>query len=315
MLNPDTTAFVFPGQGSQHIGMGHDLAIHYPEAKKIFAEANKILGFNLSGLCWEGPKDELDDTYNTQPALYTCSMAALTSLRRTTGEFVPAFAAGHSLGEISALAAMGAISFEHGLNLVRERGRLMKIAGENKPGGMAAILRMGSIKLVQICKQSSKETGHHVQVANDNCPGQLVISGDNMALDRVIDLVINNESCKVIRLPISIAAHSPLMNYISDDYKSAVDSSIFYRPNTAVVGNVGVTNIDTPDKIRKELCAQLTAPVRWRETIEYLLAKGVTDFVEIGSGKVLTGLLHRIDRTTCGHVIDNNNAIVTLSSS
>ena len=314
MLNPDTTAFVFPGQGSQHIGMGKDLALHYPEAKKIFTEANKILDFDLSRLCWEGPKDELDDTYNTQPALYTCSMAALAALREITGEFVPAFAAGHSLGEISALAAMGAISFEHGLNLVRERGRLMKIAGENKPGGMAAILKMDSIKLNQICKQSSNETGYHVQVANDNCPGQLVISGDNLALDRAIDLVINNESCKAIRLPISIAAHSPLMDYISDEYKKAVYSSIFYRPNTAIIGNVRVTKIDTPDKIKKELCAQLTAPVRWRETIESLLAKGVTDFVEIGSGKVLTGLLRRIDKTTCGHVIDNTNAIVKLSS-
>ena len=313
MLNPDTTTFVFPGQGSQYIGMGQDLALHSPEVNKIFTEANKILGFDLSRLCWEGPKDKLDDTYNTQPALYTCSMAALTALRGTIGEFVPAFAAGHSLGEISALAAMGAISFENGLKLVRERGRLMKIAGENKPGGMAAILKMDNIKLVKICQQSSKETGHHVQVANDNCPGQLVISGDNVALDRAIDLVTHNEAGKAIRLPISIAAHSPLMKHILDDYKNAVDSSVFYRPNTAILGNVAVNNIDTPYKIKKELCAQLTAPVRWRETIESLLAKGVTDFVEIGSGQVLTGLLRRIDKTTHGHVVDDTNAIVKLS--
>ncbi|MFL2651780.1 MAG: ACP S-malonyltransferase [Anaerolineales bacterium] len=314
MLNPNTTAFVFPGQGSQSIGMGYDLALNYPSAKKIFTTADKILGVNLSSICWEGPKDKLDDTYNTQPALYTCSIAGLTALRETLGEFIPAFAAGHSLGEISALAAMGAMSFEDGLKLVRERGRLMKLAGTNNPGGMAAILRMDSLKLMQICEQASEETGLYVQVANDNCPGQLVISGDNVALDRAIDLVVNNDSCKAIRLPISIAAHSPLMSHVSDDYNNTVNSILFGRPNTKIIGNVGVTNIDTPDKIKKELGDQLTSPVRWRETIEYLLGKGVDNFVEIGTGKVLTGLLRRIDRKAYGHVIDDKNALIKIAS-
>ena len=314
MLNPDTTAFVFPGQGSQSIGMGYDLASNNPSAKKIFAEADKILGFDLSSICWEGPKTKLDDTYNTQPALYTCSMAVLTALQEKLGEFTPAFAAGHSLGEISALASTGAMTFEDGLKLVRERGRLMSLAGENNPGGMAAILKMESTKLVEICKQASKETGLYVQVANDNCPGQLVISGDNIALDRAIDLVVNSESCKAVRLPISIAAHSPLMSYISDEYNHAVHSIVFSRPNTKVIGNVRVSHIDTPDEIKKELGNQLTAPVRWRETIEYLLGEGVTHFVEIGTGKVLTGLLRRIDRKAYGYVVDDNNAISQIAS-
>ena len=314
MLNPDTTAFMFPGQGSQSIGMGYDLALNYPSAKKIFTTADKILGVNLSTICWEGQKDKLDDTYNTQPALYTCSIAGLTALRETLGGFIPAFAAGHSLGEISALAAMGAMSFEDGLKLVRERGRLMKLAGSKNPGSMAAILKMDSLRLAQICEQASEETGLYVQVANDNCPGQLVISGNNVALDRAIDLVVNNDSCKAIRLPISIAAHSPLMSYVSDDYNNTVNSILFGRPNTKIIGNVGVTNIDTPDKIKKELGDQLTSPVRWRETIEYLLGKGVDNFVEIGTGKVLTGLLRRIDRKAYGHVIDDKNALIKIAS-
>ena len=179
-------------------------------------------------------------------------------------------------------------------------------------GAMLAVLGMDLEDLLLEIKSTRKENGI-CEIANDNCPGQLVISGDNIALDRAIDLVVNSESCKAVRLPISIAAHSPLMSYISDEYNNAVHSIVFSRPNTKIVGNVRVTHINTPDEIKKELGNQLTAPVRWRETIEYLLGKGVTNFVEIGTGKVLTGLLRRIDRKAYGHVIDDNNAKVNLA--
>ena len=314
MLAPRTTAFLFPGQGSQFVGMGHELAESSPAAQHVFKSADRVLGIEISALCWHGPADELNDTHNTQPALYTCSLAALAALRETIGDIKPAFAAGHSLGEITALAAAGALSFESGLELVRERGRLMKLAGERQPGGMAAIIRLEREQLGDICAQASEESGLQVQVANDNCPGQLVISGNVPALDKAMEQATAAGARRVQRLPISIAAHSPLMESVAAEYRKAVQRHPFVTPDTPIIANTTAAPMLTTEDIREELTAQLTALVRWRESMLRLLSEGITDFVELGPKDVLTGLLRRIDRSANGHPLCTPAAIAALAS-
>ncbi|HKZ70965.1 MAG TPA: ACP S-malonyltransferase, partial [Anaerolineales bacterium] len=202
MLNPNTTAFVFPGQGSQSVGMGKALADSSPAARQLFAEADDHLQFKLSDLCWNGPEADLNDTHNTQPALYVCSLAALAALHERLGDFKPAFAAGHSLGEITALVAADGLNFVDGLGLVRERGRLMKRAGELSPGGMAAILNLDADMLAEVCAEASAAVGNVVQVANDNCPGQVVISGDTAALEKAMELAKAKGAKRALRLPV-----------------------------------------------------------------------------------------------------------------
>ena len=188
MLDYKTAAFVFPGQGSQSVGMGKELAQSSAAARQTFAEADEYLGFKLSQLCWDGPEDQLTDTLNAQPALLTCSVAALRAVHERWGEHHPALMAGHSLGEISALVAAGALEFEDGITLVRRRGEVMKAAGERAPGGMAAILNVDAPVMIEVCAEASAQTGGKVQVANDNCPGQVVISGELAALEKAMEL-------------------------------------------------------------------------------------------------------------------------------
>jgi [acyl-carrier-protein] S-malonyltransferase len=275
--------------------MGHDLYHRSPESRAVFDQADGELGYSLSTLCFEGPEDTLTDTVNQQPALFVTSIAAQQAMT-AQGWVEPAFVAGHSLGEFSALVAAGSISFKDGLNLVRRRGELMKMAGEREPGAMAAILALDTAVIKELCSQASLETGRVVQLANDNCPGQIVISGDKKALDRAMTLAEEAGARKVVQLPISIAAHSPLMDSVAAEFAAAVDATPIRSPKMPVIGNVSAKPLTTPEKIRAELKAQLTSPVAWTESINFLVNNGIETFVEVGSGNVLLGLVKRINR-------------------
>lgn len=287
-------AFLFPGQGSQFVGMGRELVESYPEAREIFAQADDVLGFSLSRLCFDGPEAELTDTLNAQPAILTHSIAALRVIEARAPQTVPAFVAGHSMGEFGALVAAGALSFEDGVRLVRERGRLMKQAGQAQPGGMAAIMNLTRDVLDEVCREASQAAGKPVQVANDNSPGQIVISGDIAALDKAMELAKARGAKRAIKLAVSIAAHSQLMMMAARSFRGELDAIAFGPPRIPVVGNVYARPIALVD-IRDELEAQLTSPVRWTESVQYLAQQGVTTCIEVGPKDVLAGLVRRID--------------------
>jgi len=298
-FDPKTTAFVFPGQGSQAIGMGRDLAAAYPQAKQTFEEADEILGFALSRLMWDGPEMDLNDTVNTQPALYVHSIAAQRVFAHLYPDFKPAAVAGHSLGELSALAASGALSFIDGLRLVRKRGELMKRAGEHSPGGMAAILGLDIPALEKVCVEASTEN-ETVQVANDNCPGQVVISGAKAAVGRAIEGAKAAGAKRGIPLEVSIAAHSPLMASIQDEWNAAVDACAMNDPVIPVIGNVHANSMKTAEELRADIKSQMGSRVRWTESVQNMLKSGTQILVEMGSGSVLVGLIRRIVQSQQG---------------
>ena len=298
-LNPQKTAFLFPGQGSQALGMGKELAEAYPVAKQTFEEADQILGFPLSSLMWGDDEDALNDTLNTQPALFVHSLAAWRVFHEIAPGFQPASVAGHSLGELSALAAAGALTFESGLRLVRRRGELMRRAGEIAPGGMAAILGLDIPTLDKLCTDASNDD-EVVEVANDNCPGQVVISGAKPALERALELAKEAGARRAVPLAVSIAAHSPLMTVIQTEFDVAVAAAQITESSLPVVGNVTASTLKIVAEIESDLSAQLTSRVRWTESIQGMVANGMTTFVEVGSGSVLSGLLRRIDRSVKG---------------
>lgn len=305
MLEESTTAFLFPGQGSQFVGMSRALSESYRVARQTFEEADELLDFPLSKLCFEGPEDVLTDTVNAQPALYVAGIAAMRTLYEVLGEpFQPAFVAGHSLGELTALTAAGALSFPHGLALVRRRGELMKEAGERHPGGMAAILGLELDQVQALCADGQSLTGGVCVVANDNSPGQVVIAGDEEALNRAMDHASEAGAKRIVRLPVSIAAHSPLMESAQAAFREALEQTPFHKPVIPIIGNTSAEPLLTIDDVRAELDAQLTSPVLWTDSVRRMIAEGVEVFVELGAKNVLTGLLKRIDRGVRGVVVD-----------
>jgi len=310
-LNPQTTAFVFPGQGSQAVGMGRELADIYPAARETFTEADASLGFALSELMWNGPAEELNETINTQPALYVHSVAAWRTFTLHDRDFRPATVAGHSLGELSALTAAGALSFSDGLRLVRRRGELMKRAGDLNPGGMAAILGVDIPTLDRVCAEAST-AGEIVQVANDNCPGQVVISGHKSALERAMAGAKAAGAKRALALQVSIAAHSPLMDSIQAEWNQAVDACAIGKPEIPVVGNVHAKPMLTAEELRADIKAQMQSRVRWTESVQLMIANGIQAFVEAGSGEVLLGMIKRIDPAALRFPLGNPKDFVAL---
>lgn len=303
------TALLFPGQGSQQVGMATAVAAAYPAAQAALAEADDVLAYPLSRLMADGPEETLTDTINAQPALLAASIAILRAVESELGAQFGAqasspalqgernvYLAGHSMGEYSALVAAGSLAYADGLRLVRERGRLMKEAGVRSPGMMAAILGLDEDKVAAICAEVSARGGI-AQVANDNCPGQVVISGDIAGMQAVMDALSAAGAKKVVPLAVSIAAHSPLMRPAAEQLQAAVAATPLAPPWAPVVGNTTGVPLSSVEAIRGELAAQLTGSVRWTATLQYLANAGVTTFVEIGPGEVLSGLVKRVARS------------------
>jgi len=287
-------AYLFPGQGSQSVGMGRALVEQYPVAAETFAEADAILGFSLSELCFNGPADILTETRNAQPAILTASIAAWRGLKAARPELAATVGmAGHSLGEYSALVAAGAVDFADAVRLTRTRGELMARAGEAHPGAMAAILKLDDAIVSALCAQAEGETGDVVQVANYNAPGQVVVSGGSKGVNAVMELV-KAAGGRPRLLAVSIAAHSPLMASAAEEFSRHVADTPFRAPAVPVVGNLAACPLETPEEIRAELVGQLTGSVQWTGSVFKLQELGATRYVEVGPGDVLTGLVKRI---------------------
>jgi [acyl-carrier-protein] S-malonyltransferase len=314
MIDWSTVVLLFPGQASQQVGMGADLAAGYPAAAQVFEEADRLMGMAFSKYCFEGPAAFLDETRNTQPALYITGIATLRALESALGTFTPLAVAGHSLGEFTALAAAGALSFEAGLHLVRERGRLMYEAGEKSPGAMASLLGATIEDTRAICAQVSAEVGKPVVVANDNCPGQVVISGDNAAIERALEVAKDRGVKRAVKLAVSVAAHSPLMASSADAFRKVLAAAPFEAPRVPVIGNTGAELLRTRDDILAELNGQLTGSVRWTESIQHLRKLGAQTFLELGPKDVLMGLLRRIDREATGIALNSADALAAFAA-
>lgn len=290
-------AFVFPGQGSQSVGMGRDLAATSPAAAAVWSAADAVLGEPLSRLAWEGPAETLDRTENAQPALLAASIAILEALREGWSAAgvptpIPAFAAGHSMGQYSALVAAGVLLLEDGVRLARRRGELMQASGQGRDGAMAALIGLEDARLPELVAAASAH-GIFV-VANRNSPGQVVVSGERPAIEAGAALAKELGAKRAIVLPVSVAAHSPLMAEAADAMRETLASVAVADPTTTLLANADARPITTADGARAELVEHLTAGVDWVGAVETMVAAGVTTFVEVGPGKVLTGLIKRI---------------------
>lgn len=291
-------AFVFPGQGSQYVGMGRQLCATSAAAQNIFQRADEVLGFPLSTLCFEGPQEELDDTVNAQPAILTVSIAYLEALNerfRLAGRaLAPVLVAGHSLGEFTALVAAGVLDFEDALKLVRERGRLMKESSTERPGGMAAVVGLNEEVLREVCAEA--QAAGIVTMANDNSPGQSVLSGEIQALVHAMDLAKARGAKLVQRLAVSIASHSPLMQQAAQNFGETLQSFNLRPPQIPLLSNITAQVLTSADELRQELVDHLTLPVQWTRSVQTAVGQGVDTFIEVGPKQVLSGLIRRISR-------------------
>lgn len=284
-------AFVFPGQGAQFTGMGKDLYDNSPLAKELFEKANDILGFRITDIMFEGSAEDLKQTKVTQPAVFLHSVI----LAKTLGDkFQPDMVAGHSLGELSALVAAEAISFEDGLKLVAKRAMAMQKACEQTPSTMAAVLALPDEKVEELC---SKVDGEVVVAANYNCPGQLVISGSIPGIEKACELMLEAGAKRALRLPVGGAFHSPLMEPAKIELAEAIEATTFSAPKCPVYQNVTTKGETDPETIKKNLVLQLTAPVKWTQSVQNMIADGADSFTEVGPGAVLQGLVKKIDKS------------------
>lgn len=282
-------AYVFPGQGAQFVGMGKDLYENNAEARELFEKANEILGFRITDLMFSGTEEDLKQTKVTQPAVFLHSVLLAKSLG---DEFRPDMTAGHSLGEFSALVAAGALSFEEGLKLVAKRARAMQKACEARPSTMAAVLALPDEKVEELCA----EVDDIVAPANYNCPGQVVISGTTEGIDAACEKMLAAGAKRALRLKVGGAFHSPLMQPAQEELAEAIEAAEFMTPRCPVYQNVDGKPHTDPKEIKENLIKQLTAPVRWTQDVQAMIADGATEFVELGPGKVLQGLVSKIDR-------------------
>ena len=282
-------AYIFPGQGAQFSGMGLNLFESSPMAQELFNQANNILGFSITDIMFEGTAEDLKETKVTQPAIFLHSVI----LAKTLGEdFKPEMVAGHSLGEFSALVANGSLSFDAALELVSQRAQAMQKACELQPSTMAAVLGLEDTIVEEICEQ----TPGIVVAANYNCPGQLVISGEIDAINKACETLTEKGARRALVLPVGGAFHSPLMEPAREQLAAAIENTAFNNPICPIYQNVTASAVNDATEIKKNLISQLTAPVRWTQTIQQMIADGGTEFIELGPGKVLQGLMRKIDR-------------------
>jgi [acyl-carrier-protein] S-malonyltransferase len=329
-------AFLFPGQGSQAVGMGADIFEASSAARRVFEAVDEALGFSLSSLCFYGPEETLRETINAQPAIVTVSLALLVALQEAyssthapswSSPLTPAFTAGHSVGEYAALVASGALGLQDAVKLVRERGRLMHHEGTVCPGGMAAIIGMDEELLREVCREATAKSGANLEagahvgqgqvvVANYNAPGQIVISGEQAALNAAMELAKARGAKRVIPLSVSGAFHSPVMQPAAAGLAEAIAKTTVRDAAIPVIGNITAAPLTSASDIREEMAQQIASPVQWIRTITCLAGAGVTTFVEIGPGQALTGMVKRIvkDVTTIniGSAADLEKAMITL---
>lgn len=292
-------AFVFPGQGAQFVGMGKDLYESSPLAKELFEKANEILGYRITDIMFEGTDEDLRQTKVTQPAVFLHSVISALCMGE---DFKPEMTAGHSLGEFSALVAAGALSFEDGLKLVYARAMAMQKACEIRPSTMAAVIALADDKVEEICDQVTRE-GNIVVAANYNCPGQIVISGSIEGIEEACVLMKEAGAKRALPLNVSGAFHSPLMNPAKEELESAIKATTFHTPKCPVYQNVDALPHTDPEEIKANLVSQLTASVRWTQTVKNMITDGADDFTECGPGAVLQGLIKKIDKEVNAHGI------------
>jgi [acyl-carrier-protein] S-malonyltransferase len=304
-------AFLFPGQGSQAVGMGKDIYLNSIAAREVFDEIDDTLGRKLSTMMFEGPDDELRQTENTQPAIMATSVATWRAMEEATGVIqVPNATAGHSLGEYSALAVAGVLSISDAVKLVLERGRLMQGACNDRPGGMAALIGLDEVTAEEICRESG------AQMSTINTEQQIILAGDHRSLAMAIDIASARGAKKAIPLQVGGAFHSGLMSPAQNGLNSMIDSLTFHAPLVPLVGNVTAKSLDTATEVKEELRLQLTSCVQWNNTVKFMLNDGISNFYEIGHGRILSGMVKRIDRSaTISNIGDFASVLAYASNS